>query len=69
MNAINGSEASKEIKEVKRGVLKKRNEYYMKQARTFILTTEPRLSYYKNDTEFKVRSYYYTTNNKVHFQI
>lgn len=43
----------KEIKEVKRGVLKKRNEYFMKQARTFILTTEPRLTYYKNDTEYK----------------
>lgn len=43
----------REIKEVKRGILKKRNEYYMKQARTFILTTEPRFTYYKNETEYK----------------
>ena len=47
------SEGPREIKEVKRGQLKKRNQYYMKQVRTFILTNEPKLTYYKNETELK----------------
>lgn len=49
----NGDEGPKEIKEVKRGNLKKKNQYFMKQVRTFILTNEPKLTYYKNETEYK----------------
>lgn len=36
------------VEELKRGLLKKRNEFYMKQTRTFILTSAPSLKYYKN---------------------
>ena len=42
-----------QIKEIKRGLLKKKNRFYMQQIRTFVLTSEPRLKYYKNETEFK----------------
>jgi hypothetical protein len=48
-----GADEPKVIKEVKRGVLKKRNEYFMKQSRLFVLTNEPKLTYYKNETELK----------------
>lgn len=48
-----GEDGPKEIKEVKRGHLKKKNQYFMKQVRTFILTNEPKLTYYKNETEYK----------------
>lgn len=45
----------KVLKELKRGLLKKRNEFYLQQTRTFILTNEPKLRYYKNEEEYKVR--------------
>ncbi|CDW87721.1 3-phosphoinositide-dependent protein kinase 1 [Stylonychia lemnae] len=49
----NLEEGKIEVKELKRGLIKKRNQYYMKQVRTFILTTEPKLSYYKDETEYR----------------
>ena len=42
-----------QIKEIKRGLLKKKNRFFMQQNRIFILTTEPRLKYYKNDNDFR----------------
>jgi len=42
---------------MKRGILKKRNEFFMKQGRMFILTNEPSLKYYKNETELRVRKF------------
>ena len=41
------------IKEIKRGDLKKRNKFFVKQTRTFVLTNEPRIKYYKNKTELR----------------
>ncbi|CDW79266.1 3-phosphoinositide-dependent protein kinase 1 [Stylonychia lemnae] len=43
----------KYVEELKRGLLKKRNEYFMQQTRTFILTNEPSLKYYKNESQFR----------------
>ncbi len=48
------NEKDKVLREIKRGLLKKRNEYYMQQTRTFILTNEPKLRYYKSDSEYRV---------------
>lgn len=45
------------MKELKKGVLKKKNEFYMQQTRTFILTNEPKLRYYKNETEYRVSNF------------
>lgn len=42
-----------EVKEIKKGLLKKKNRFFMKQTRIFILTTEPRLKYYKTENDFR----------------
>ena len=34
-------------------MLKKKNRFLMQQTRLFILTSEPRLKYYKNDLDFR----------------
>eukprot|EP00347_Sterkiella_histriomuscorum_P007491 403348718 len=41
------------IEDIKRGLLKKRNEYYIQQTRSFVLTNEPTLKYYKNDNNYR----------------
>ncbi|CDW79872.1 agc pdk1 protein kinase [Stylonychia lemnae] len=46
-------EMMQQIKELKKGLLKKKNRFYMQQQRIFILTSEPRLKYYKNDADFR----------------
>jgi hypothetical protein len=42
-----------QIKEIKRGELRKKNRFFMQQTRTFVLTSEPRLKYYKNESDFR----------------
>eukprot|EP00347_Sterkiella_histriomuscorum_P000106 403377158 len=42
-----------QIQELKRGFLKKKNRFFMQQIRIFVLTSEPRLKYYKNDNDFR----------------
>lgn len=42
------------LKEIKKGILKKRNEWYIQQERTFLLTNEPTLKYYRNETILRV---------------
>ena len=34
-------------------MLKKKNRFLMQQTRLFILTSEPRIKYYKNDLDFR----------------
>lgn len=46
-------ELMQQIKEIKRGILKKKNRFFMKQTRIFVLTTEPRLKYYKTEHDFR----------------
>ena len=41
------------IKEIKRGYLKKKNRFFINQIRIFVLTSEPRLKYYKNENDFR----------------
>lgn len=41
------------IKEIKRGYLKKKNRFFINQIRIFVLTSEPRLKYYKNEKDFR----------------
>lgn len=43
------------VRELRKGLLKKKNEWYMQQVRTFVLTSEPKLKYYKHGTELRVR--------------
>ena len=41
------------INQIKKGFLKKKNRFFMNQIRIFVLTSEPRLKYYKNETDFR----------------
>eukprot|EP00347_Sterkiella_histriomuscorum_P001996 403369877 len=41
------------LKEIKRGQLKKKNRFFINQNRIFVLTNEPRLRYYKTEREFR----------------
>lgn len=54
------------IQEIRRGLLKKKNEWYMQQTRTFVLTNEPRLRYYRNGTELRVSHALFINNNLIY---
>lgn len=49
-------ESEKIVLEIKRGFLKKKNEWFIQQTRTFVLTNEPRLRYYRNQDDYRVRN-------------